>query len=104
MKEAEVIRSVWTAFRATIPSPTAKLYLFGSRADGSNSPYSDFDFFVKDDGITAKSLSALMPRLSEKIEEIPTLFKIDIMGWDDLSDDFRVTAMRSAIEVKDGKI
>ena len=51
-----------------------EVFLFGSRAKGTATPYSDFDIAVS--GVTNDE------RLREALDNIPTLYKIDVVNMD----------------------
>lgn len=69
-----------------------KVFFFGSRVKGKQKKRSDFDI-----GIV--SSSRLNPktffRLEEKLESINTLYKIDLVDFNTVSDQFRNEAMKN---------
>ena len=68
-----------------------QLFLFGSRVTGTNSDKADIDVGI----IPAQLLSPKqIQSIKEKIEEIPTLIKIDFIDFTTVSDDFRSIALK----------
>ncbi len=55
--------------------PQAEIYLFGSRANKSATPYSDVDIAIKDDGLTRKELA----QIRFAIEESNFPYKVDLI-------------------------
>jgi predicted nucleotidyltransferase len=73
-----------------------RLFLFGSRADKTNDARSDVDIgILAGNPISAKSLFTIR----EKIDEIPTLLKIDFLDFAAVDDEFRNVALTTAIEI-----
>ena len=73
-----------------------RLFLFGSRADKTNDARSDVDIgILAGNPISAKSLFTIR----EKIDEIPTLLKIDFLDLAAVDDEFRNVALTTAIEI-----
>lgn len=59
-------------------------YAFGSRVKGSHKPFSDLDLcLIKSIPILEKA------QLQEDLEESNLPFKVDIIQWNDISDDFK---------------
>ena len=55
--------------------PQAKIYLFGSRARGESTPYSDVDIAIKSDGLDFKELA----KIRFAIEESNFPYKVDLV-------------------------
>ena len=70
------------------------IYFFGSRATGSHTNRSDYDF-----GIDAgnKIPLELMFRMKEELERLPTLHRIDLVDFQRVSSTFSNYAKRNAI-------
>lgn len=58
-----------------------KVLIFGSRAKGTAKPYSDFDLAVFAPTMSSSEFSALWNAL----DDLPLIFKLDILHWDSLS-------------------
>lgn len=70
-----------------------KVILYGSRARGTARPYSDFDI-----GICGKeplSFTAFY-KLEDMMEELPTLYKIDLVDLNRTNTGFQQEALKSA--------
>lgn len=77
-----------------------KVYLYGSRAEGTARPRSDFDI-----GISGKepiSLKAFY-ELEDMMEELPTLYKIDLVDLNRTSAEFQKGALEQAQLLYAGK-
>lgn len=74
-----------------------KLFLFGSRAKENCNEKADIDI-----GILPESpiRSRQMQTIREKLEEIPTLLKIDFVDLTTVSDDFRAVALKNVKVIK----
>ena len=73
-----------------------RLFLFGSRADKTNDARSDVDIgILARNSISAKSLFTIR----EKIDEIPTLLKIDFLDFAAVDDKFQNVALKNAKEI-----
>ncbi len=74
-----------------------QLFLFGSRAKDIHDDKSDIDV-----GIISKSRITGRQFLSiqEKLENIPTLLKIDIVDFNSVTDDFKQTALQYTRDIK----
>lgn len=100
MTSQEIIQKVW-AFCHQYLGAEYHLYLFGSRAENKNRPYSDFDFFVKG---PAAVPAPKWQRFCEAVEEVDTLYKIDLVDFMRASNDFKTIAGKTAREVVDGQV
>ena len=68
-----------------------KVYLYGSRAQGKSRPRSDFDIGVW--GKEPLSLAAFY-KLEDMLEELPTLYKIDLVDLNRTSAKFQEQALK----------
>lgn len=68
--------------------------LFGSMADGTVHGSSDVDIAIIPRGKWNRSKLTL---LREKIEELNVPYKVDIVDFSEVSDDFRFMALRSSV-------
>jgi predicted nucleotidyltransferase len=73
-----------------------RLFLFGSRAKENCNEKSDIDVGILSDHLINANQ---MLSIKEKIEEIPTLLKIDFVDFNTVSDDFRSVALKNAKEI-----
>lgn len=68
-----------------------KVFFFGSRVSGTCRERSDYDIGLS--GNTDLDLHTFF-RLEEKLDAINTLYKIDLVNFSDVSDEFRKEAMK----------
>ena len=75
---------------------TYQLFLFGSRAAGLHDEKSDIDIgILSDKPITGKQ----MLMIQEKLEQIPTLLKIDFVDFNSVGDEFKKIALKHTQEI-----
>ncbi len=86
---------VQTVLRQCIPQRT--VWAFGSRAGGQPKPYSDLDLAVL--GEAALSLSE-HANLADAFSESDLPYKVDIVDWHLISDDFRRIVQANHIEIQ----
>lgn len=60
-----------------------EVLIFGSRAKGTDRPWSDFDLAVVAPTLTDREFS----KLWNEIDDLPLVFKIDLVHWDRLPED-----------------
>lgn len=60
-----------------------QVLIFGSRAKGTDKPWSDFDLAVVAPMMSAGEFS----KLWNEIDELPLVFKFDLLHWDRLASD-----------------
>ena len=73
-----------------------RLFLFGSRAKGTGDDRSDIDIGILSDfPITGKQLIAIQ----EKVDQIPTLLKIDVVDFNSVDDEFKKIALKDAQDI-----
>ena len=74
-----------------------RLFLFGSRVKDYFHEKSDIDIGI----LSEKPLDAIqLFSIKEKIDEIPTLLKIDFVDFSVVSEDFRTVALKQTKEIK----
>ncbi|OGI20752.1 MAG: hypothetical protein A3B68_09455 [Candidatus Melainabacteria bacterium RIFCSPHIGHO2_02_FULL_34_12] len=73
-----------------------KVFLFGSRAKGDNAPTSDVDIGLlpHKNGTFDRSKVSL---LKEKIEDLNIPYKVEIVTFDETSNDFKKFAMKDIV-------
>ena len=86
---------VQTVLRQCIPQRT--VWAFGSRAGGQPKPYSDLDLAVL--GEVALSLSEHAD-LADAFSESDLPYKVDIVDWHLIGDDFRRIVQANHIEIQ----
>ena len=73
-----------------------KIFLFGSRVDGTASSRSDYDVGILSDEIIPQ---IEMIEIKEEIENLPTLFSIDVVDFKNVSENFYNVAMKNIINL-----
>lgn len=68
-----------------------KIFFFGSRVDGKGNENSDIDIGIE--GQAAIS-SRIISNIKEDIENLPFLYKVEIVDFKSVSPDFRKVALR----------
>ncbi len=89
LKDEEIVL-IKTLFRENLPD--VEVWVFGSRSLNTASHYSDLDLLLKGKG--PLSLGALA-RLSEQFEESNLPFKVELVDWERVSDEFKSTIQKS---------
>ncbi|NLI10654.1 MAG: nucleotidyltransferase domain-containing protein [Elusimicrobia bacterium] len=77
-------------------TPNAKIFLFGSRANGNFTENSDADIAIKSD---SKIDLETLAKIKMDLEELDINFKIDIIDYNSLSENFRKIIDKSSIEL-----
>lgn len=67
-----------------------KAFFFGSRASGKGNQYSDIDIGIKG---PQEIPYEIMARIKEDIENLPILYKIEIIDFNKVSPDFQEVAL-----------
>ena len=74
-----------------------RLFLFGSRASDGHDPKADIDIGI----IAVKPDEAkIMVSIKERLEQIPTLLKIDFVDFSMVSQEFRKIAMKEKKDIR----
>ncbi len=74
-----------------------RLFLFGSRAKDTSSDKSDIDIgILSNTRITGKQILTIQ----EKLEQIPTLLKIDVVDFNSVNDEFKKIALKDAKDIE----
>jgi len=74
-----------------------KVFFFGSRVRGDNFPRADIDIgILGTEPIPAK----IKFQIEEELEKIPTLYKLDLVDFLEVSEDFKKEALKNIEYVK----
>jgi predicted nucleotidyltransferase len=96
MKVREVIEKIKQILKRDLPEGY-RIYLFGSWARGNAEERSDIDIAILGD----QELDWMtFLKIKEKIEDIPTLRKIDVVDLRAVGRQFREEVLRHGIELK----
>jgi uncharacterized protein len=74
--------------------PKMPILFFGSRAKGTHSAFSDLDICLKGQAPIPLVELAL---IKEKLQESDLPFKVDVVDWHDISQDFKRLISESAV-------
>ena len=74
--------------------PVKRVILFGSRARGDNLRNSDIDIAVDGDFSFREKR-----KIIEKIDEVAGIYSVDLVFFDDMSDEFREKVLKEGIEL-----
>jgi uncharacterized protein len=88
-EEAQIISAILKKY-----FPTAKVWLFGSRATGRNRPGSDIDIAI-DEGVPLDFFRLAQAR--DDLEESTIPYKIDLVDYVSVSEDFREEIKRKGV-------
>jgi predicted nucleotidyltransferase len=88
---AEAAQFAAAIVRRHVPDPAFRIFLFGSRAEGSAQARSDIDIGIE--GPAPVPLEALA-LIEEELEEAPTLYSFDIVDFFRVPEKFRRVARR----------
>lgn len=73
-----------------------RVFMFGSRAKGIGHEKSDIDIgIISATPITGKHFLAIQ----EKIEQIPTLLKIDVVDFNSVDNEFKKIALKYTVDI-----
>ena len=82
--------------RRHLPDPAYKIFLFGSRARGTAHERSDIDIGIE--GPVAVPYDILASIMAE-IEELPTLYSVDVVDFKRAPEQFRAAALEHVAEI-----
>lgn len=74
-----------------------KVYLFGSRAKGTNHPFSDVDVLLE--GNINNEIDVQIIKIKDFFEDSNFPFKVDLVKFDDLAESYRLGILESRIEL-----
>jgi len=80
-----------SVIRRHLPDPAYRIFLFGSRATGSAGKRSDIDIGIEGPAPVPR---AALAAINDELEEAPTLYTIDIVDFERVSENFRLVAER----------
>ena len=73
-----------------------KVFLFGSRADGTARERSDYDIGILPEN---ELKNGELGEIKEELENLPTLYKIDVVDFSNVSENFYTVAMQNIINL-----
>ncbi len=80
--------------------PDARVYLFGSRAEGTAKPYSDFNIAVE---WKEKIPLPTIVKIRTKLEKLPTLKSFDLVDLNRMPDFFVKAVRKRGVILYDGR-
>lgn len=75
--------------RRHVPDPAYRIFLFGSRAEGTAQERSDIDIGIEGPAPVPQEALTL---IQEELEEAPTLYSVDVVDFRRVSEKFRRVA------------
>ena len=81
-----------------IKNKSAKIYVFGSRANGKNHKFSDIDLLIEPTASEVIKISELS-KIKEQIEESRFPIKVDIVLMQDLAESYKSRVLMERIEI-----
>lgn len=91
LSEEKLKKLIEEVFARHLPNEEYRLFFFGSRVKGNNSPRSDIDLGFEG----GQALPAgLKLDIEEELQNLPTLYKIDLVDFKTVSEDFKKSALR----------
>jgi len=92
MKIEEILTQAAAVIRSELKD-CCRIFLFGSRARGVCDEKSDIDIgILSDTRISGKQWLAIQ----EKLDQIPTLLKIDVVDFNTVDEGFKASALKHA--------
>jgi predicted nucleotidyltransferase len=85
----EVARFAAAVVRRHLPDPAYRVFLFGSRAEGSAHERSDIDIGIEGPAPAPREALVL---IEEELDEAPTLYSIDVVDFRRVDEKFRRVA------------
>ena len=80
--------------------PQTTVWAYGSRVTGDSSPWSDLDLVV----FTGAEQKISLSLLKEALEESNLSFRVDLLVWDELADNFKTNITASHVLLYDTEI
>lgn len=80
--------------------PSLEVRVFGSRAIGPAKPHSDLDMVLMGDG---KVDFGTMAHLKDAFSESDLPFRVDVLDWNDIDDEFRQIITQNCAVIQDQK-
>jgi len=90
VSQDELQKQIKEIFKQVLGDSVYRLFFFGSRVKGNNFPRSDIDLGVEGE---SKLPSSLKLELEEKLQNLPILYKIDLVDFKDVSGEFKKKAL-----------
>jgi len=91
ISQEKLQRLIKEVFKKHLPKERYRLFFFGSRVKGNNSSRSDIDLGVE----SVQPLPASIKlEIEEKLQNLPILYKIDLVDFGKVSEDFKRTALK----------
>jgi predicted nucleotidyltransferase len=87
---ADAARFAAAVIRRHLPDPAYSVFLFGSRAIGSEAERSDVDIGIEGPAPVPR---ATLAAIQDELEEAPTLYTIDVVDFARVTEPFREVAL-----------
>lgn len=96
VSQEELQERIKVVFDKYLPEGGYRLFFFGSRVKGDNSPRSDIDLGIEASG---KLPSQVKLAIEEELQNLPILYKIDLVDFSNVSEDFKKTVLKDIEEI-----
>lgn len=96
MLDKRVKSQIKTTVKKYLPSEDYKLFIFGSRATGENRRFSDLDLGILGPKIMPSHVKV---KIEEELENSRIPYKIDVVDFKKVSDEFRKLALRETVDL-----
>lgn len=93
ISQEKLQKQIKQVFNRYLPQGKYRLFFFGSRIKGNNSPRSDIDLGVEG---TTKLSARERFLIDEELQNLPILYKIDLVDFSNVSEEFKEKALQNA--------
>ena len=93
VSQEELQKQIKNIFGRYFPDEKYRLFFFGSRVKGDNSLRSDIDLGVEGENQLPPKLKL---EIEDELQNLPILYKIDLVDFSKVSDGFKNKALKSA--------
>ena len=96
ISQEKLQRQIKQVFSHYLPQGGYRLFFFGSRVKGVNSPRSDIDLGIKGQQELSPEIKL---EIEEELQNLPILYKIDLVDFTNVSEGFKEKALRNIEEI-----
>lgn len=90
MTEKQLLKNIIRILKKHLDLKNTKVFIFGSRATGTNRPGSDFDIGIKNKEPIPYAKMAL---ISDEVDRLDTLYTVQIVDFNKVTKDFKEVAL-----------
>lgn len=96
VSQTELQQWIKGIFDKYLPEGRYRLFFFGSRVKSNNFPRSDIDLGIEG---TKELPAGVKLEIEEELQNLPILYKIDLVDFSNVSDDFKKKALKNIEEI-----